>query len=114
MTRLLLIITSLVVMLSGCSTTRIPTKYISTLNYSNYTCDQIKLELERLSIHLIDLKKLVKQQDKDNSDNIALSILIFPPLLLLHKDDKQLQQEYSQTKGEFEALSIVSNQKKCD
>ena len=99
---------------SGCSqhSNRISGNYVSPGQYQNYSCDQIQIELNRVRSQVSILSG---QQDKEaTKDAFAFGIgmlLFWPALFFMIGDDKK--DELQRLKGEYNALSSMSNQKKC-
>lgn len=97
-----------------CSTSpdKIDATYVSPLQYSNYSCDQIRQELIRINQRVAELSG--KQQKEANKDAVAMGValvIFWPALFLLIGPDKKA--EISRLKGEYEALEIVAIEKNC-
>ncbi len=112
------IITSLAISafsIAGCSTSSkdIVPAYVSSVLYSNYDCDQIRLELIRVSTEVNAIAgKLDKNRENDNMTTTAGVILFWPALFFLG-GTKEQEARYAQLKGEYIALEQTSIQKKC-
>jgi hypothetical protein len=105
-----------VVILAGCSTaaTDITPTYVSPAQYSNYTCEQVREELIRVSGRVNEMTgKLNKNRENDNVTATA-GILLFWPALFFLGGTKEQEAEYARLKGEYNALEQSSIQKKCN
>jgi len=102
--------------LAGCasSSTDIAPQYVSPLQYSNYSCDQIGAEAQRVSARASELAGV--QDSKATSDSVAMGVglVLFWPSLLFIKGDGQSAAELGRLKGEFETLQKVSISKNCN
>ena len=100
----------------GCSSSSkdiVPT-YVSTALYSDLDCEQIRLNLVRVSTQVTSMSgKLDKNRENDNLTATAGVILFWPALFFLG-GTKEQEAQYAQLKGEYNALEQVSIQKKCD
>ena len=106
----------IIVIVSGCSTAAkdIVPSNVSPAIYSNYDCDQIRLELLRVSTEVNTMTgKLDKNRENDNL-TFAAGMLIFWPALFFLGGTKEQEARYSQLKGEYNALEQVSIQKRCN
>ncbi|WP_194164393.1 hypothetical protein [Lacisediminimonas profundi] len=107
--------TLIVAMLAGCSTASkdIVATNVSPMQYANYDCEQIRLEMIRVSNRVNEMTgKLDKNRENDNMVATAGAILFFPALFFLG-GTKEQEAEYARLKGEYNALDQVSIQKKC-
>jgi hypothetical protein len=101
--------------LGACATEpeNIGPSFVSPALYASYDCGQIKTELMRVSD---DVSRITGQQrNKANNDKWAagVGIVIFwPALFFLAVGDKQDQ--LAHLKGEYDALVVNANEKKCD
>ena len=107
---------SLVVgIVAGCSTASrdIMPAYVAPAVYSNYDCDQLRLELIRVSTEVNSMSgKLDKNKENDNMTTTAGVILFWPALFFLG-GTKEQEARYAQLKGEYIALEQSTIQKKC-
>ncbi len=109
------IASALVFVIVGCSTASkdIMPAYVSSAIYSNYDCDQLRLELIRVSIEVNALSgKLDKNKENDNMTTAAGAILFWPALFFVG-GTKEQEARYAQLKGEYIALEQATIQKKC-
>ena len=103
-------------LLTGCATQPkdLPTAYVSPLQYQNYSCDQISMEMNRVSRKVNELRGDLKEEADNDSAQMALGLIIFwPALFFLEGGDGADAAEFSRLKGEFEALESISIQKSC-
>ena len=101
-------------LLSGCATApeNIGARYVSPAQYSNYDCDQIQQELQRVEGRVSQVSG--QQQKKASSDQIAMGVgivLFWPALFFLAGNDQK--EELSSLKGTYDALAQAAIQKKC-
>jgi hypothetical protein len=100
----------------GCasSSADITAQYVSPLEYSNYSCEQIGAEAQRVSARASELAGV--QDSKATSDSVAMGVglVLFWPSLLFIKGDGQSAAELGRLKGEFETLQKVSIAKNCN
>ncbi|HVX36677.1 MAG TPA: hypothetical protein VHC71_10720 [Hyphomicrobium sp.] len=102
--------------IAGCasSSSDITAQYVSPLEYSNYNCEQIGAEAQRVSARASELAGI--QDSKATSDSVAMGVglVLFWPSLLFIKGDGQTAAELGHLKGEFETLQKVSITKNCN
>lgn len=92
----------------------IQTSYISPVQYQNYNCDQISMEIARVNRRAVDLEaSLTKKADNDSTQMGLGLILFWPTLFFLEGGDGPEAQEYARLKGEREALESAAVQKRC-
>jgi hypothetical protein len=105
----------LVTIIAGCSTAAkdITPSAVSPAMYANYDCDQVKLELMRVTTEVNTMTgKLDKNRENDNMATAAGIILFWPALFFLG-GTKEQEARYAQLKGEYNALEQTSILKKC-
>jgi len=103
--------------LGGCASNpdKLPTSYVSPFKYRDYDCEQIALEMENVSSRSRLLyNQLAKERSADNMQMGVGLVLFWPALFFLEGGDGPQAAEFSQMKGEFEALRQNSVVKKCD
>ena len=101
--------------MASCATPpeKISATYVSPLQYSNYSCTQIKGELLRVNKKIIEITGAQKKEaDKDAVAMGVGLVLFWPALFFLMGDDKK--EELGRVKGEYEALESVAIKKECD
>ena len=106
----------LATLLVGCasSSDKITSSYVSHLQYSAYTCDQIKPELLRVNTQIVKVSGV--QDSVANRDAVAMGVglvLFWPALFFLAAGDDQ-QAELANLKGQYDALESAAIQKNCD
>lgn len=103
-------------LLSACATNpdKLDAAYVSPLKYNNYDCDQLAIEMDYVGQRTTKLyQRLKKERNADNWQMGIGLVLFWPSLFFLEGGDGPEAAEYSQLKGEFEALRVTSTQKKC-
>ena len=101
--------------LVGCATAGkdVTASYVSPAQFSNFDCDQIRLETGRLSARVNQLTgRLDEAANNDKAILIGGGLLFWPALFALG-GTKQQEAELARLKGEFEALQSASIEKKC-
>lgn len=104
-------------MLVGCASSpdKISTAYVSPMQYAHYDCDQIALEQMAIERKSNELYHNLKQKSRGDAWQMGVGLVLFwPALFALEGGDGPEAAEYSRLKGEYEALRIVSVQKKCE
>ena len=101
--------------LAGCASSpdEISGKYVSPLQYQQYNCNQIRMEMMRVSRKVNEVAG--HQQGEADGDAAALGVglvLFWPALFFMIGDDKE--EELSQLKGEYEALERAAIEKECN
>jgi hypothetical protein len=95
------------------STSEIPATYVSPVQYSDYSCKQIKNEMTTLSRRVSDLGGHVDKTASDDKIQTGVGIVLFWPALFFLDGNSPQAVEYGRLKGEFEALESAANQKNC-
>ena len=91
---------------------KISASYVSPLQYSDYSCDQIKQELLRVNRRVVEVTG--SQQKHADNDAVAMGVglvLFWPALFFLAGGDKK--DELARLKGEYDALEQAAIQKDC-
>ena len=101
--------------LTSCSNSSkdIVAQYVSPQQYSNYDCDQIIAEMQRVAGKV---RSLTGKLDKNNeNDKVAtgVSLILFWPAVFFLGGTKEEEAEYARLKGEYEALEKASILAKC-
>lgn len=94
-------------LVSACSSSpnKIGPAYVSPLKYRQYSCRDIDTEMTAVDARAAALhKKLRKRADTDAFNMTAGLVLVWPALLFLSGGDGAAASEYSQIKGERDAL----------
>ncbi len=103
-------------LLLGCATSpdKLPTASVSSLEYRDYSCEQVAMELERVTGRANELHGTLKKKADNDTAQMAVGMLLFwPTLFFLEGGDGPEATEYSRLKGEREALEKVAVQKQC-
>ena len=102
-----------VVAIAGCASPphKIPTAYVSPLQYKDYSADEIAAELERVNRRIGEVEANLKKQADDDNLKMALGLAVFWPALLALDGDGPQAQEYARLKGERDALERTAIQK---
>ncbi len=105
-----------VLFLSSCATppSDILPAYVSPLQYEKYDCEQIAMEMERVSRRLNAVHAAVLQRRNKDSKNMAVGMVLFWPSLFFIKGDGPAAVEFARLQGEMEALEKTAISKKCD
>ena len=103
-------------LLIGCATQPkdLPTAYVSPLQYQNYSCDQIAMEMNRVSRKVNEVRSDLKgEADNDLAPYGNRVNCFLASTFLSGRGDGANAAEFSRLKGEFEALESISIQKSC-
>ena len=106
----------LVTFLVGCATApeKLGTTYVSPLQYKDYTCDQIGMEMQRVSRKVAELRGTLAKDASNDAAQMGIGLILFwPALFFLEGGDGVNASQYSHLKGEFEALEQIAIQKEC-
>jgi len=100
--------------LAGCATPpdKVSASYVSPVQYSDYSCNQIKGELRRVRRQLVQVTGA--QQKEADKDAVAMGVglvIFWPALFFLAGDDQK--EELARLKGEYEALQQAAIQREC-
>ena len=100
--------------LNGCASKseKINASYVSPLQYSDYSCKQIKGEIGRVGRKMNEVSGI--QDDIASDDAVAMGVglvLLWPALFFIEGSDQRV--ELARLKGEFDALEQVAIQKGC-
>ena len=106
----------LMISICGCATNpdKISTAYVSPLTYQHYDCDQIAREMTYIQRRTTELYSSLKKERKKDNWMMGIGLVVFWPTLFgLSGGDGPEAAEYSQLKGQHDALRQVSVDKKC-
>jgi hypothetical protein len=101
---------------SGCATNpdKISAAYVSPLKYQNYTCAQISQEMDYVGKRTTTLYHQLKKDSKADKWQMGIGLVLFWPVLFaLEGGDGPEASEFSQLKGEFEALRQTAVKQNC-
>jgi outer membrane murein-binding lipoprotein Lpp len=103
-------------LLAGCasSAAEIKPSYVSPLQYQNLSCQQIGLEMERVSRRASEVAGVQDGNRSQDAWVTAGAIVLFWPAAFFIKGDGQTAAELARLKGEFEALERVALEKNCN
>ena len=105
------------VLLGGCAThpDKIAAQSVSRYQYRDYDCDDIALELERVSQRVGEIYAQLKKDADNDAWQMGVGLILFwPALLALEGGDGPHAQEYARLKGEYEVMQKEAIRKKCD
>jgi len=101
-------------LLVGCASNpnKIQASYVSPLQYSHLDCDQIRMEMVRVSARVSEVSGAQKKQANGDAVAMGVGLVIFwPALFFLAGGDRK--EELARLKGEYEALQSAAIEKKC-
>lgn len=106
----------LMAILSSCAKhpDKIKAQYVSPIIYSDYSCSQITLEVQRLNSKISELYGIQKKASTNSKVATGVGLVIFRPALFFIDSNSEQASEYSRLKGEFDALEQVAIQKNCN
>lgn len=102
---------------TGCATppSDISATYVSPYNYTGYSCGKVITRMNSILMQTTGLyKKLKRKSDIDEAQTAGALFVFLPTALFLEGGDGSEAEEYSNMKGDYEALRIAAAQKKCD
>lgn len=90
------------------------TAYVSPLKYDHFDCTQIASEMDHVNRKTTQLyMQLKKESDADNAQMAAGLVLFWAALFFLEGGDGPQAAEYTNMKGDSEALRVAALSKKC-
>lgn len=101
--------------LGGCATASkdISATYVSPTQYMSYDCQQIGAETQRLQARYAELGGRLDQAASNDKAIAGVGIILFWPALFALGGTKQQEAEYARLRGEYDAVSQASVQKRC-
>ena len=84
------------------------------MKYKDYDCDQIALEGASIESRVNSLYASLDNASSKDKRNTAIGAILFWPTLFFIDGDSPEGSEYSQLKGDYQALRTVAVQKKCE
>ena len=102
--------------LIGCASQpdKIATSYVSPLQYQDYTCKQIGMELGSVTRRANELAGTLKKKADNDAIQMGVGlILLWPTLFALEGGDGAEAAEFARLKGERYALEQAAVQKSC-
>lgn len=104
-------------LISACAThpDKMQAAYVSPVEYQNYTCDQIAMEMRYVSQRATELYGALDKEAGNDTAQMTIGLILFwPALFFLEGGDDARAAEYSRLKGQREALERAAIQKQCD
>ena len=111
-----ILLLTVVAIASGCATdpAKIPSQYVSEVQYQSYDCEQLGQEARRVNSRVGDLYRQTKDLADDDEAQMAIGLILFwPALFFLEGGDGPAAAEYARLKGESEAIDRAVISKKC-
>jgi len=101
--------------LGGCATASrdISATYVSPTQYTSYDCQQIGAETQRLQTRYAELGGRLDQAASNDKAIVGVGLILFWPALFALGGTKQQEAEYARLRGEYDAVSQASVQKRC-
>jgi hypothetical protein len=101
--------------LSACATApdKIQAQYVSPLQYQSYDCGQIRNELIRISSRVSEVTGQQRRQASNDAWAMGVGLVIFWPALFFLAGGSDKKEELGRLKGEYDALQIAANEKRC-
>lgn len=87
--------------------------YVSPIQYSSYSCNQIREESVRLGSRASQAAGVQDQKRKDDQVVTTVGAVVFWPALFFIDGDNAQTAELARLKGEMEAVEQASIQKNC-
>jgi hypothetical protein len=102
--------------LAGCASSAadITPSYISPVQYSSYSCQQLGLEAQAVSARAAALSGAQDSQRTKDAIATTAAVVIFWPAAFLVGGDKQTASEFGQMKGQMVAIEQASIARKCN
>jgi len=104
-----------VTLATACATSpdKIQTAYVSPVAYQNYSCTQIRAELERVTLRAQQLHGTLQERADNDGGKMFVGMVFFWPILFALEGDDVGSHEYARLKGERDALERLSTEKNC-
>lgn len=99
----------------GCATASkdISASYVSPLQYQNYDCSQIVLEMQMLKGKISEISGVLDTAANNDKAIATAGALLFWPALFALGGKKQQETELGSLKGQYDALQQVSVRNRC-
>lgn len=106
---------SAALVLAGCATSskEISAIYVSPVQYQSYDCQQLQAEAQRIQARVVELGGRLDQAASNDKALVGVGMILFWPALFALGGTKQQEAEYARLRGEYDAVSQSSVQKKC-
>lgn len=101
--------------LAGCATKAedIASSYVSTVQYQNFSCNQLGTEANRVSARVGELTGVQNKKASNDAVATGVALVLFWPAAFMISGDKQTASELGRLKGEMDALERASIEKRC-
>lgn len=105
-----------VAMLAACASSpkKIEAAYVSPIKYSAFTCDQLAIERTAIEYRANILYRSLKKRANADAAKMAAGAVLFLPTLLFLNGNGAKTAEFSDLKGNYQALRIAAEDKGCD
>jgi hypothetical protein len=102
--------------LAGCASSAadITPSYVSPVQYSSYSCQQLAMEAQSVSARAAALSGAQDSQRTKDTLATTAAVVIFWPAAFFVGGDKQTAAELGQIKGQMVAIEQASIAKKCN
>lgn len=99
----------------GCSTPpeKIKASYVSPLQYNNFTCNQIRMEIQRVDRKIREVSEAQRQEANKDLAAVAIGACLFWPAFFMTIGQDH-SAELANLKGGFDALEQAAIQKECN
>ena len=99
----------------GCASApdKISASYVSPLQYQNFDCDQVGMELMRVNRKVVQVSGAQAKEAQQDAVAVGVGLVLFWPALFFLADEDRAE-ELAHLKGEYEALESVAITKRCD
>ena len=111
------IVSACILFLSGCASQpdEFTAAYISPVKYEKYNCDQLIYEMGYVAEKTSMLYQRLEKLADDDATQMGVGLILFwPALFFLEGGDGPEAVEYTNLKGEYEAIRTAAVQKQCD
>lgn len=111
----LIVVASVSLIGSGCSTSSkdISPTYVSPMQYQNYDCDQLTMEMQRVQTRVNQLGGRLDEAASNDKAIAGVGLILFWPALFALGGTKEQEAEYARLRGEYDAISQASMMRKC-
>ncbi len=99
----------------GCSAPpeKVKSSYVSPLQYNNFNCNQISMEIQRVDRKISEVSETQRQEANKDSAAVAAGMCLFWPALFMTMGPDS-SAELANLKGAFDALEQAAIQKECN
>src|SRR5690606_5692906 len=93
--------------LVGCATSpdKITGSYVSPIQYSSYDCDQLRMEMVRISAKVAEVSGQQKRQASNDAVAMGVGLVLFWPALFFLAGGNDRKEELANLKGQYDALT---------